>query len=217
MAVQTRPYYLVYKGNAYMVEAVGPAGAVKHVVGAEITELRPARGSEVAAWHRENPGKSIPIAGKTEPVAPAAGDAASTTQVAVGGTGDLVADAAAEFTADDAIAWLRETATVESVIDTFIRVRAEQRMTLAQFDTMRVGCPAFEDAIIAAVSGLEGDSELGPVMVDDVRAHLEDQPIPLSVVVGAIGEAVRNEFYVPVEPPAAPEPHFPADGSEAEF
>lgn len=50
MAVQTRPYFLIFNNQERMIEATSPAQAVRAIVGAAVTELRPARGAEVSAW-----------------------------------------------------------------------------------------------------------------------------------------------------------------------
>jgi hypothetical protein len=191
MAVPTRPYYVVFNGKKFMVEAPSPAAAVRHIVGAAVTELRPARGSEVSAWHRAN--RTIEIAGAPRP--PELPEAAEPV----------------EFMADDAIDWLVEQGATATGLQRFGDMRREQRMTLEQFDAIRLDCASFGLAVAEAIAG--EDTSIG---VDDVRGHLEDQPIAFDVVIGAILDAKRRELFVQPGEPAS-EPHFPADGSEAEF
>lgn len=52
MADSRRPYFVTYKGVRRLVEAANPGAAAHHVVGPDITELRPARASEVSQWYR---------------------------------------------------------------------------------------------------------------------------------------------------------------------
>lgn len=54
MAAIQRPYFIVFKGVEYMIEATSPALAIADVVGPDVTELRPARAAEVLAWAKAN-------------------------------------------------------------------------------------------------------------------------------------------------------------------
>lgn len=189
MAVQTRPYFMTLEGVDHMVEATGPAQAVRHIVGAALTELRPARGAEVAAWVRA--GKDIPIAGQKTPPATAAGDPADDGS-------ESQDDDATEFTAGDAFVWLSDWSTAPSkkIEPIWKRIVASQRMTLEDFDTLRTAVPKFGDALAQGVD--DGAGEIGTA---DIRAHLEDKPMDLAVIVGLIGEAKRAELFEGVVEP----------------
>ena len=62
----TRPYFVTHKGIRRMVEATGPAEAVSHVVASEISELRAARGAEVADWFKLQ--RPVDVAGSDQPL-----------------------------------------------------------------------------------------------------------------------------------------------------
>lgn len=62
----TRPYFVTHKGIRRLVEATGPAEAASHVVAAEISELRAARGAEVAEWYKLQ--RPVDTAGSKEPL-----------------------------------------------------------------------------------------------------------------------------------------------------
>jgi hypothetical protein len=214
MAV-TRPYFLTINGVDRMVEAPNPAAAVRHCVGAAVTELRPARGAEVAAWVKAK--KEIEEAGKRVADAPAAGG-----EVVYQGDGTAIADLkpgesgalAQPFLADDCIDWLTEQGATTRGLGMFGQIRSEQRMTLEQFDVLRTDCPAFAAAIVAAINGGDAAHE---ITVDEIRGQIEEQPFPLDVVVGAIADAKLYEASVAEAAPAAGTAHWPTDGSEAEF
>lgn len=204
MAVQTRPYFITINGVDRMVEATNPAGAVRHVVGAAVTELRPARGAEVAAWVRAN--RTIEIAGQkaaeSSPGDTTNGAAQSGEVIAPAGEseaivpeGETVVDETVPvFMPEDAKAWLATQICTKGARTEFDRVLGSGRMTLEQFDIIRTGCAAFADVLVEAVNG----AGTGPAIctVDDLRAQFEDDPATLEFVVGAIGEAKRRELFV---------------------
>jgi len=179
MAAQTRPYFMTLDGVDYMVEATGPAQAVRHIVGAALTELRPARGVDVAAWTRA--GKDIPIAGQKVAPTPAAEPA--------------VVDETPEFSAGDAYAWLAEWSTepTKKIETVWKRVVSTGVMNLSDFDTLRTAVPKLSEALVAAITP-EGSPF---IPVDAIRGQIEDAPMELIVVVGAIGEAKRAELFEP--------------------
>lgn len=177
MAVQTRPYLTKYKGIERMVEASSPAAAIRHVVGPDIEELRPARGAEVNAWHRAK--KPVEIAGeKPEPSLEA-----GKIEVSFDREG---------FDHHDAAFWLSQQPGYDVDRDgeqLFGRIIAEQRMTLEVFDALRVNIEGFEGVIATNADGSE-------VPIDTIRAGLEGMPMPLERVVFLIGEQKRRELYV---------------------
>jgi hypothetical protein len=187
MAANTRPYFMTLEGVDHMVEATNPAQAVRHVVGAALTELRPARGAEVAAWVRN--GNPIPIAGQKSAAQPhrSEGDFTQATTVYAG-------DDDAEFTAGDAYCWLADWTTVPQVEiqPLWERVVSTKRMTLEDFDSLRTAVPKLSEMLVELIDG-----GAGAVTVDGLRAQLEEQPMEIEVVVGLIADAKRAENFLP--------------------
>lgn len=183
MAATTRPYLCIFNGKAHMVDAKDPGAVVRHIVGAAVTELRPARASEVAQWAREN--KPIETAGVAAPVV--SGDAVAADQTA-----------APQFTVSDAWDWLDAqmgvgngevlTPTQDTAVRAINAAITAGQMSLMQFDEARAAIPALADAIAVKLSG--GDGAL-----DNARAMIEEQPIAFALVLEAIGDQKRRELY----------------------
>jgi len=180
----TRPYFMTLEGIDHMVEATGPAQAVRHVVGAALTELRPARGAEVAAWVRA--GKPIPIAGLKASPSASEEDPGKPEQF------DPVEEA--EFTAGDAFTWLSAWSTHPTKASEPIwkRIVSTKRMTLEDFDLLRTDVPKFGEALATGIDGGKGE-----ITVDGLRDHLQEDPMALDVIVGLIGDAKRAELFEP--------------------
>jgi hypothetical protein len=177
--MSTRPYFIIYEGKPRMVEANSPAVAVHHVVGAAITEIRPARGAEVSAWLRG--GKEIEIAGQKP-----ADNSQGTLVVEDGG-----------FNANDARAWLVEQFAdmrqAETTLPAFDRMAEQGHMTLEDFEEMRTLSGEF----IAAVAEQDPTEVDGERFVDiaEISNALKDAPMPFDQVVRLIGEAKRRELF----------------------
>lgn len=165
----TRPYWLVYKGEPHIIEATSPAAAVHHVVGADITELRAARASEVLDWSRKN--KAIPVAGVKAPESMESPPSQGSVKV-----GEWLL-ANAETKNDDA------TKSMLSALG-YAYGSTEQALTLEQFDIICAACPLFGDAIVAAIAA-EGETPL-EMTLSDVRGVIEEAPVTIDVVEGAV-------------------------------
>lgn len=173
-----RPYFMMFRGKPRMVDAGSPALAVQHVVQDQITELRPARAGEVSAWVRA--GNPIESAGEKK-VEQSTGD-------------DNTRDEG--FDGADARDWLASLDAVSGgdrahAIAEFDRCAAEDRMTLMAFDEIRAVIPEFA---VALATGPWADKQ--PPTCDDIRAAIEEQPMPFDRVVRQLGRhkhAVLND------------------------
>lgn len=172
----TRPYFLVFKGEKHIIEAPAAANAVQHVVGADVSELRPARAAEVSAWLRA--GNAIPVFGEKTAIAASASAAEP--------------DPAREnYDHHDATNWLIEQpgySASATACAAWGEVVTSRRMTLEHFDIIRTAAPRFAEAFTVT-----GDAPAIPV--DAVRETLEDNPASLDDVVHAIGQAKRRDLY----------------------
>jgi hypothetical protein len=191
MAVDTRPYFIIHKGTEHMVEASQPAIAVQHVVGQEITELRPARASEVLAWTRA--GKPIARAGQKTPPALETGDGLAST----GGEQAVAREEWPVFDASDARTWLIEACggldQAAQPLAVFDAMREAGSMTLAQFDEIKTLSGEFASAIAAPPNYQEGEV----ISLKEPTAALKKAPMPFDEVVRLIGEQKRRELFKP--------------------
>lgn len=171
----TRPYFLVFKGETYIIDAPSSALAVQHVVGADIAELRPARAAEVSAWVRE--GKPIPVAGEKV--------AAAVTTADPGVAKEPPVDVA------DVAAWLADqisdspAAATGPVTSAWQRIVTSKRMTLEDFDIIRVAAPAFAEACAHATTGPAATD------VEQIRASLEENPMAINDLVEAVEKVMK--------------------------
>lgn len=187
MAANTRPYLVVFNGVHRMVEAPNPAAAVRHVVGAAVTELRPARGAEVAQWARDK--KEIEIVGATLAAdTTVAADTSAVTHHAVDRAFTLFNDWAGYEGSDS-------SDEARSTVQAFGDLAKTGRMDLMTFDVLRQGAPEFRSAIIALVMKVPRTEDPDYVAALDradaeglarVRAQLEEQPMPFDDVVTAV-------------------------------
>lgn len=177
MAANTRPYFIIYDGKHRMVEAANPASAVRHVVGAAVTELRPARGAEVAAWVRES--RKIEVAGEKAAPAPPSlpGMEGAATDDAPQPKEGLGASSAA-------LLLLAEVGPEHNALQIWADVVSMRRIELEQFDRLRVDAPKF----VAAMS-FNPSTPDRPFSVDEMRVILEDEPLPLDSILRRIGAA----------------------------
>lgn len=171
MAVNTRPYFVTYNGQDRMVQATGPAQAVRHIVGAAVAELRPARGAEVAAWVKA--GKDIEEAGQ-HPAGVVVGYAEF--------TGDGQGKAVASWIADNAD-------DAAKAVDLLGHIYRSHRLTLESFDLLRAACPAFGEAILIAINDPEGEI----ITLEDFRGTLEDGTTSAALAVGSVMAAIERE------------------------
>lgn len=185
----TRPYFLVFKGEKHIIEAPAAANAVQHVVGADISELRPARAAEVTAWVRA--GNPIPVAGEeaaASSVIPG-GDVATQTPA-----GDAVVSLDRDgWDERDALIWVQEQegfTESAAACQAWGRISSSKRMTLKNFDIIRGAAPSFAEAVAYATTGAP------PTDVEQIRASLEENPMSIDDLVEAIGEAKRRDLYV---------------------
>jgi hypothetical protein len=184
MATNKRPYFVIFNGKERMVEATSPAMAVRHIVGAAVTELRTARGSEVSAWMRG--GKEMEDA--TIKAAPAAAiDEATMPEVGKAGT---LIPAVPQYTHCDVPDWIDKMlgikpgdvlaidgpcARAQDIAATVVA----SGLTLEQFDELRVIVPAFAEALSLY-------SHLGRASVDELRSYLEQKPMTLDEIERAL-------------------------------
>jgi hypothetical protein len=135
MADSRRPYFVTYKGVRRLVEAANPGAAAHHVVGPDITELRPARASEVSQWYRGQ--FPVDVAGErgrplTQGVVLDAVPAFLNRVVA--------APLTPVFSAGDARDWL-------GALEIFDRMRERGTMELHDFEALQQVCPPLVEAI----------------------------------------------------------------------
>lgn len=191
MAVNTRPYFIIYNGVPRMVEAPNNASAVRHVVGAAVTELRPARGAEVAAWVRAE--NKIEVAGEKAVTA-----AADATMPEIAAVTERVDPDPVKFFEDWAgydRAATDNSLEASETLSLFKTMVSTGQLDLMTFDILRERAPEFGFAMIAAeaavprtddatyVAALDAASESG---LASLRARLEEQPMPAADVVRAI-------------------------------
>lgn len=190
MAVQMRPYFIILNGKEHMVEAAQPAAAIQHLIGDAVSELRPARAAEVAAWYRA--GKPVQTAvGKPK----AAAVVESTPGIETPpGPNDLVPaqsiiESSVKFDGGDAMHWFEQdkgfTKTARATWDAVV---ASGRMTLEQFDTLRSTLPAFSSALCFNPAHPEA-----AIVTDALRVGLGEKSMPVEVIIELIGEAVIRE------------------------
>lgn len=207
MAVPTRPYFIILNEKEHMVEASTQAAAIQHLIGGQVSELRPARATEVLAWNRA--GKLVQTAGAKPAPAPSATE--STPGVArepgetdlvtvpltpeeiaaaeAGPTAQQIIDSTVKFDGGDAIRWLEQDVGFnKSARATWDSIVASGRMTLEQFDAMRKTCGSFVAAV--AFDPMQGNMAIN---VDNVRSSLETAPMPIETVIETIGDAVTRE------------------------
>jgi hypothetical protein len=167
----TRPYYIDFNGTVNMVEATSPAAAVRHVVGGDIREIRPARGAEVMAWTRA--GKDIVIAGTKAVVTP------TETAVVADETVDIIPSKYAqladpEFTIGQVVVLVEKGSDYDPAALTAINaVKSEGRMTLENFDIIRTTYPEF----VLPICQIPLGSPIALNNIDDMRAQLEQEPM----------------------------------------
>jgi hypothetical protein len=162
---ETRPYYIDFNGTVHMVEATSPAAAVRHVVGGDIREIRPARGSEVMAWTRAN--KDIVIAGTKAVVAPA-------ETVVVTNDDTVPMKAISEFSIGQVVVLVEKGSDYDPAALTAINtVKSEGRMTLENFDIIRTTYPEF----VLPICQIPLGSPIALNNIDDMRAQLEQEPM----------------------------------------
>lgn len=127
-----RPYFVTFNGDRHLVEAPNPEKAIQHVVGAGITELRPARANEVTAWVRA--GKPIAEIGKS------ATEEKPTFQFedARFWIADQVGIAAGVHVSDEQAA----------AIQVFDAIWEDGKMTAEQFDLLCASVPNFRGAVV---------------------------------------------------------------------
>lgn len=201
MATNKRPYFVIFNNVERMVEATSPAQAVRHIVGAAVTELRTARGSEVSAWMRA--GKEMEDA-TIKPAPAAAIDAA--TMPEVGKTGTVI-PAVPQYTHYDAIAWIDEKLGINpgagvtegpqfTAQETIAKVKATGLMTLEQFDELRVIVPAFAEALSLY-------SHLGRASVDEIRRHVDQDPMTYDMVERSLARFEQDDKHWTDPKPAA--------------
>jgi hypothetical protein len=191
----TRPYLLIYKGKKHIIEAANAALAVHHVVGADISELRPARAAEVTQWMREKneipvaDGKRVDVAGVVEstPGVEAKPDPANDLIVAKNGSD-----------ADRALLWFEmaagfdrtdeaNTTSAAETVGVFARMHPRGVLDLMTFDVLRQRVPAFGELLVA---GTVSNT------VDALRARLEEQPMTFDAVVKAMTAGIELEQTV---------------------
>jgi len=191
MAANTRPYFIIYNGVSRMVEAPNPAAAVRHVVGAAVTELRPARGAEVANWVRGN--KTIELAGEKPTTAVDDPTMSEIKPVERDRSGDALKFfedwAGFDREADDN--------SIESIetVKLFASTHLTGQLDLMTFDVLRERAPEFGDALVAAEAGVprtDDETYVAAVLaatesgLASLRSRLEEQPMAAADVVRAI-------------------------------
>ncbi len=184
----TRPYRLVFKGETYIIEAPGAAHAVQHVVGADISELRPARAAEVSAWIRD--GKTIPIAGEKAAVADATMPEVGADRIPLMEPGAKIEATALapEWTDADVAAWLLAHGATEATLATWAKCVGEQRVTLEHYDIIRCEVEEFGARLAPPV---HADSD---ACVAEYRGVLEDNPLLLHVAIAVLEKTVREDL-----------------------
>lgn len=193
MATNKRPYFVIFNNVERMVEATSPAQAVRHIVGAAVTELRTARGSEVSAWMRG--GKEMEDA-TVKPAPAAAIDAA--TMPEVGKTGTVI-PAVPQYTHYDAVAWIDEKLGIDpgpgvtegsqySAQELIAGVKMRGQLTLEDFDALRVIVPAFAEALSLY-------SHFGRTSVDEVRRQLELQPMSYDQIERSLAQFNQDDKH----------------------
>lgn len=200
MAANVRPYFVTYKGVRRLVEAVSPAAAVHHVVGADIGELRPARAAEVAQWYRAQ--FPVDVAGDDR-------RGLSAGVVLNPLPAFLAAPPRGPFGVDEARHWitqLRSTSIVEALardkaLVVFDQMHARGTMEMHDFEAIRQLCPRLFEAIIS------GQGE------DMTRAAMESgESIDFQDVVTAI-ETYARRTRNGTAARAAPTPCFDLAGA----
>jgi hypothetical protein len=177
----TRPYFIDFKGEHFMVEAASPAAAVKQVVGSDIREIRPARGSEVLAWSRAD--KQIIIAG-AKTVATTASEPEAREQLAVEASQFLDEKAVdPAFTIRDVIVLIEAKSDYDpAALAAINKVKSEDRLTLEHFDIIRTAWPDFGWMLC----DVRVDQPVSTADIDEVRARLEDSPMPAQIVADTV-------------------------------
>lgn len=187
----TRPYLIEIRGTQRMIEAAGPAEAVRHAVGADVTVLRPARGSEVAAWVRDK--KEIEVAGDRKAVG---GDR---SQLMIEHQPAGRSASVLPMSPEDAWSWIAgQPGDMTGALTAWTTMLREGRVTLASFDQLRGCVGAFGDAV-ARNWTLTASVDVSPIGMDDVRAYLADHPLPLPDLLEIFATQIRNERIVAAE------------------
>ena len=185
MAAEKRPYKITFNGTEHMVEATGPAQAVRHVVGASVTELRAAKGAEVAAWVRS--GKTIEVAADKIVAAP------------VPATEQPVSAPPSEGLSDgEFYEWMLNFVDPRSdTVKLWQEIVSRQQMTLDQFDQLRAKLPVVNEVF--------ADENSAVLSVDAFRARLEEQPMSLLELLSFVSSRALPA-PVPMVPDPEPEP-----------
>jgi hypothetical protein len=221
MAVPTRPYFIILNDKEHMVEASTQAAAIQHLIGGQVSELRPARATEVLAWHRagkpvQTAGVKAPNATVTDPVGEPLRDAfldKINDQSALQ-TGDGAMVVAATENAGGVADEVLQHIDPQSIIDSTVKFDGGDA---AHWFEQQVGftktARATWDAIVtsgrmtleqfdtmrkslgAFSSALSFDrtNPGGPVAVDGLRSRLETEPMAIEAIIERIGEAVARE------------------------
>lgn len=184
--MSNRPYYIVHNGVPRMIEASSPAQAVRHAVGAAITELRPARGGEVLAWQKS--GKPFEDANAPQP-APEADEDLPTKGKGWGNDGythaDVIAFVQEKMGVDDSTVMTDEQSKAMAILHT---ARVADQLTLEQYDELRPLCRAFTEALSLY-------SFLGRASVDEVRRHLEAEPMKWEMLERSVASFLQDKKH----------------------
>jgi hypothetical protein len=161
MASASRPYIVVFNGQTRLIDAISPAAAVQHCAKPLVGEVRPAKAKDIASILAQG------IKHETAGVYPEAAPEESRARQLFGDLGDVVHDET------DARTWLiahMDGADGDGdVLKAFDRMRESGRMTLIDFDEIRVAVPAFGAAMTGAVPE-------APYSPDELRASLDAGP-----------------------------------------
>lgn len=178
MADSRRPYFVTYKGIRRLVEAANPGAAAHHVVGPDITELRPARASEVSQWYRGQ--FPVDVAGErgrplTQGVVLDAVPAFLSRAVA--------APLTPVFSASDARDWLAALNLGGKerlgALEIFDRMRDRGTMELHDFEALQQVCPP----LIEAIASGQGVDMTQDAMRDGESIDFQDVVIAIETYV----------------------------------
>lgn len=189
MAANARAYFITYKGLRRLVTASGPAVAATHVVGADITELRPASGAEVNQWYRA--GHAVDVAGEKDRTLTPGVIVVAVPDPSTPTGQDVTAMVAGSFSTDDARDWLimslreAEENVRHGGIEIFDQMARRGTMERHDLSALRLIAPDFVDAI-AAGQGLEA---IDWAMQDDESIDFQD-------IVTAVAIRARRDGWV---------------------
>lgn len=222
MAVPTRPYFIILNNKEHMVEAATQAAAIQHLIGDAVSELRPARATEVLAWHRA--GKPVQTAGVKapnaavsepggEPLRDAFLDQMNNQLASQANDGAVVVGATenAGGVADE----VPQAVDPQSIIDSTVKfdggdavhwleqfkgfnnksVRSTWDSIVASGRMTLEQFDAMREAVGGFTSALAFDRTKpeAPIGVGGLRSRLEEEPMPIEAIIERIGEAVARE------------------------